>query len=125
MKSKSVTKLALRTASRKAALLAGMAATTIGTTVSAFASDNLFQTMNANNQTVLDEITTFCDKTILPWVVLAFFLSLGLSGSNEKAVSTLKQAAKVIVIAFIGLNLVNLVVNTIIWAANTFGGATS
>jgi len=124
MKIDTLTKRAFKTASQKAALLAGMAATTLGTTVSTFAnSDTLFSTMNANNQTVLDEITTFCDKTILPWVVLAFFLSLGLAGSNEKAVAGLRSAAKVIVIAFIGLNLVNLVVNTIIWMANTFGGA--
>ncbi len=124
MKIDALTKRALKTASQKAALLAGMAATTIGTTVSVFADgETLFSTLNANNQTVLDEVTTFADKTILPWVVLAVFLSLGLAGSNEKAVAGLRSAAKVIVIAFIGLNLVNLVVNTIIWMSNTLGGA--
>lgn len=125
MKTDALIKRSLKTASQKAMLLAGMAATTLGTTVSVFANDNLFTTMNENNKTVLDELVQFADKTILPWVVLAFFLTLGLSGTNEKAVGGLRSAAKVIVIAFIGLNLVNLVVNTIIWMANTFGGATA
>ncbi len=124
MKINILTKRAFKAASQKAILLAGMIATTLGTTVSVLAADDtLFSTINANNQTVLDEIVGFADKTILPWVVLGYFLSLGFAGTNEKVVGALRSAAKVILIAFVGINLTNGFANFIIWVANTLGGA--
>lgn len=124
MKINILTKRAFKEASQKAILLAGMIATTLGTTVSVLAADDtLFSTMNANNQTVLDEVVRFANMTILPWVILGYFLALGFAGTNEKAVSALKSSAKVIVIAFGSLNAINKIADFIIWIANTFVGA--
>ena len=79
----------------------------------------LFDAMNSSTDTLLQSITNFLDTSVLPWVLLAVLISLGLAGGNERVLPTIKSAIKFIVIAFVGINVINLIVNTILWIATT------
>lgn len=82
----------------------------------------LFDAMNSSTDTLLQSITYFLDTSVLPWVLLAILISLGLAGGNERVLPTIKSAIKFIVIAFVGINVINLIVNTILWIATTING---
>ena len=87
--------------------------------------DNIFDAVNNGSGTILDTAVTTCNKSILPIAVAITLITMLFCGSNERLAGALKTALKIEVVAGIALNCINLVINTIIWVAEKFGGSTT
>lgn len=87
--------------------------------------DNIFDAVNNGSGTIIDTAVTTCNKSILPIAVAITLITMLFCGSNERLAGALKTALKIEVVAGIALNCINLVINTIIWVAEKFGGSTT
>lgn len=87
--------------------------------------DNIFDAVNNGSGTIIDTAVTTCNKSILPIAVGITLITMLFCGSNERLAGALKTALKIEVVAGIALNCINLVINTIIWVAEKFGGSTT
>lgn len=87
--------------------------------------DNIFDAFNNGSGTIIDTAVTTCNKSILPIAVVITLVTMLFCGSNERLAGALKTALKIEVVTGIALNCINLVINTIIWVAEKFGGSTT
>lgn len=89
---------------------------------SVFATDmTLFTGLQGASSTFISEIVTTVNKSIFPiWLGISFLLLL--FKTNQKMADAALMSLKIGVCAFIGLNSINIIVNTLIWIAGLING---
>lgn len=88
-------------------------------TINVFAtSDNgLLDALGNSTETILQKVVTTYNK-FFPLILVIILIGIAFSGTNEKILSLFRTALIWLIIATVGLNCLNLIINTIMWISS-------
>lgn len=115
------------TKGRVAAIAAALYATGAAsvTRVAALTGDTIFDGLDNGSGSIIERICTTYNKSIMPISFVILVICAAISGTNQKFADLVKTGFKILIIASVALNCINLFAHTITWIAEKLGGSTS
>lgn len=82
----------------------------------------IFSAIDGASGTILQQIVTTYNN-LFPIAIAIIFVCMVLNSSNERFGQILNKALKIVIVVTIGINSLNLIVNTINWIVEKLGGS--